>query len=143
MRLFRSISVGLLLGALVAASPRPGHAQGNSDQVACDTSGNTHELNRCAELEFEAADRDLNDVYKKVLAQIALEGGDKPWDGKTWEARVRAAQRAWVAFRDADCKDAVPMEWQGGTGTTAAVLGCMSGLTKARTLDLKERFNID
>jgi hypothetical protein len=32
------------------------------------------------------------------------------------------------------------MEWSGGTGTSSAVLGCMTELTKARAKDLAERY---
>ena len=56
---------------------------------------------------------------------------------------MRAAQRAWVAFRDAGCKGAMPMEWSGGSGTSAAVLICMREKTEARTKDLKERYGLE
>lgn len=106
-------------------------------------SGSTYEINICSERDFEAADEKLNAVWKRVLAGIAESDGESPWDAKSWEKKVREAQRAWVAFRDADCKDAVPMEWTGGTGTTAAVLGCMTEKTNVRTKELSERFGIE
>ena len=111
-----------------------------AEQTDCSNASNTYEMNICADKEFAAADAELNAVYKVALAAIANSDGEKPYDRKSWEAALRASQRAWVAFRDADCKGLVPMEWSGGTGTTTAVLGCMIQLTQERTKMLKERF---
>ena len=111
-----------------------------AEQIDCSNANNTLEMNFCADKEFAAADAELNAVYKRALARIAQSDGEKPYDPKSWETALRASQRAWVAFRDADCKGLVPMEWSGGTGTTAAVLGCMVQLTQARAKSLTERF---
>jgi uncharacterized protein YecT (DUF1311 family) len=97
-------------------------------------------MNFCADKQFAAADAELNAVYKTALASIAKSDGEAPYDRKSWEAALRASQRAWIAFRDADCKGLVPMEWSGGSGGTVAVLGCMIELTQARAKTLKERF---
>jgi uncharacterized protein YecT (DUF1311 family) len=53
---------------------------------------------------------------------------------------LRASQRAWIAFRDADCKGLEPMQWSGGTGATGGVLECMTQLTQERIRVLKQRF---
>ena len=111
--------------------------------VDCNNATSTAELNFCADKELEAADKALNAVYEKVLAKITKSEGEKPYDAKSWQDKLRASQRAWVAFRDAECKDLVPMSWSGGTGTSGAVLGCMSGMTKVRTKDLVEQFLLE
>ena len=85
----------------------------------------------------------MNAIYKKALASIPSLASEKPYDAKSWLDKLRASQRAWVAFRDAECKDLVPMSWSGGTGTSGAVLGCMSGMTKVRTKDLVEQFLLE
>ena len=113
------------------------------EPIDCNNAGTTVEMNFCADKDFRAADDKLNAVYKKVLAQIAEVDLEKPYDRASWEEAMRASQRAWVAFRDADCKGAVPMEWSGGTGTTAAVVGCMTSLTEARTKDLSGRYDVE
>ena len=97
-------------------------------------------MNFCADKDYKAADAGLNEAYQQALAQIAKEGGEKPYDAKSWEAALRTSQRAWVAFRDADCRGLVPMSWGGGTGTTGGVLACLTQLTQERTKMLKERF---
>ena len=71
---------------------------------------------------------------------IAESDNPAPYSAQAWETELRTSQRAWIAFRDADCKGLVPMEWSGGTGTSYAVLGCMTALTKARTEALAERY---
>lgn len=126
----------LLLAILARASP----AAAGEMAVDCNDIRNTHESNVCAERDFQAADASLNEVYKRVLAHIAENGGDKPYDSRTWSEAMKASQRAWVAFRDADCKGVVPIEWSGGTGTSAAVLGCMTSKTKERIRELEDRY---
>ena len=126
---------------LLLASAAPSAAE--DPPVDCEDARNTVESNMCADKAFKAADARLNDVYGKVLAHIAEGGVEEPYDSKSWDKSMREAQRAWVAFRDADCKGAVPMEWQGGTGTTAAVLGCMTQKTETRAEELAERYGLN
>lgn len=133
------LTVAIALLALFAAS-LPARAD---DPIDCAEQNTTVEMNFCADEDFKASDAKLNAVYKKVLAQIGDSDLEKPYDRASWESALRESQRAWVAFRDADCKGAVPMEWSGGTGTTSAVLGCMTAKTDARTKDLAERYNLD
>ncbi len=111
--------------------------------VDCENATATVELNFCAERELDKADAAMNAVYKKVLAFIAKSDGEKPYDAKSWETALRESQRAWVAFRDADCKGLIPMSWGGGTATTGAVLGCMLEKTKARTKELEELYELE
>ena len=120
-----------------------GGAHAEDEAIDCGNIRNTVESNFCADKSLTAADAKLNDVYKKVLAQIATSDLEKPYDRHSWEQAIRESQRAWISFRDLDCKGAMPMEWSGGTGTTAAVLICMKDKTEARTRDLAERYGID
>jgi uncharacterized protein YecT (DUF1311 family) len=118
---------------------QPSAAQTRAPKADCSKAGATPELNYCAELDLEKADKALNQAYRAALARIdqAME-----LDAKVraeWRKTLQDAQRKWIAFRDADCKGAMAYEWYGGTGATAAVLGCMTGLTEARTKELRER----
>jgi len=130
----------LLVASTLALSAVPAAAEDDPPPVNCNDIKSTYDGNICAERDFAKADAKLNDVYKKVLEHVTSSGNEKPFDPKSWETAMRASQRAWIAFRDADCKDAVPMEWSGGTGTTVAVLGCMTTMTEQRIKDLEERF---
>jgi uncharacterized protein YecT (DUF1311 family) len=123
----------LPLVALMVVLAAPAHAQ---DKLDCDAASTTVDINLCAEIELEEADDLLNATYEKVIARIKKHIGDPPYDAKAFEEAFRAAQRAWIVFRDAECKTVMPFEWGGGTGTTAAVLGCLTIKTEARTKEL-------
>jgi uncharacterized protein YecT (DUF1311 family) len=141
MRFRSAAAFGALAAIALAAQAKVAISAEDEPVVDCAKAQSTYEINVCSEKEFEKADKALNAAYKKALAQIASGGGEKPYDPKSWEEAMRASQRAWVAFRDADCKGLMAMEWQGGTGTTAAELSCMIQLTTARTKDLLDRYN--
>ena len=128
-----------LIAAALLLPLASGHAQ-TPNPIDCSKAGNTVEINYCADRDYAEADRALNEAYKKTLAVIAKEGGPAPYSAARWEQELRTSQRAWIAFRDADCKGLVPMEWSGGTGTASAVLGCMTEQTRARTAALLARY---
>lgn len=109
-----------------------------AEQVDCGNAQTTYEMQFCADKDFKAADAEMNQAYQAAIARAAGQEAPAPYDGKAYEAALRAAQRAWVAYRDADCKGVVPFSWQGGTGTGAAVIGCLTAKTQSRTKDLRE-----
>jgi len=113
-----------------------------AEDINCNDIRNTVESNFCADRDYKAADEALNAAYRKVIERIADSGAEPPYDRASWEKLMREAQRAWIAYRDADCKGVVPMEWSGGTATTAAVLTCLREKTEARTKDLEERYGV-
>jgi uncharacterized protein YecT (DUF1311 family) len=120
-----------LIGPAFAADPK----------VACARAVVTPELNLCAERTLQAADAKLNAAYQQALAEIRKIEAAKPYDPTSWEKALRASQNAWIAFRDADCSGLLPMSWTGGTGTTAAVLGCKAEKTEVRTKELRAIVN--
>ncbi len=134
-------SRSLLLPALLLAAA-PASAADDDEPIDCAHASSTVEMNVCAEQDFDVADAKLNATYKKALAHIGGRDLDPPFDRAGWEAALRASQRAWLAFRDADCKGAVPMEWSGGTGTTAAVFTCLTAKTRTRIEELITRYEI-
>ena len=116
-----------------AAEPEP--------KVDCTNPTSTVEMNSCADRDFATADAALNATYRMALKRIHSLASDPPFDAARFEAALRRSQRAWIAFRDAECKDHVPMFWGGGTGTTVAVLGCMIVMTKSRTRELEDAYS--
>ncbi|MGB0682618.1 MAG: lysozyme inhibitor LprI family protein [Magnetovibrionaceae bacterium] len=136
----RGLLAGLLF-TLVAGGP----AGGQAEEVDCLTAISTVELTYCSEKIFQAADRALNETYRQVLGSIDAQPDDlaERYDKATWRENLTAAQRNWNTFRDADCKGLVPMEWQGGTGTSSAVLSCMARKTDIRERDLYRRYLSD
>jgi uncharacterized protein YecT (DUF1311 family) len=84
----------LAILVLVGAAAFPAFAQYSKDYAGCSDAAKTQtEMNACAGAEATRADKQLNDVYAQVLAMAA-----KMPEGV---AKVKIAERAWIAFRDA------------------------------------------
>lgn len=136
MRAARTLSAVLPLLVLLA----PFAHAGGAERIDCSNAMSTYEMNACADKDFTVADANLNRAYQSALKSIPEMATEKPYDAKGWEAALRASQRAWVAFRDAECNNHVAMFWSGGTGATADIIGCMTDKTKARTKELQDRY---
>lgn len=129
--------VRLVQAALLFAGIMPIRS---AQALDCSDPTSTVEMNRCAERDFAAADRRLNAAYRKALASLPRMSGDPPFDADRWERALRQSQRAWIAYRDRECKDHVAMFWTGGTGTTVAVLACMTNKSNTRAKELDEHY---
>ncbi len=92
------------------------------------------DMNQCAGRDAAEADADLNLIYKEVVAHY--EQMDRDSESTEGVKRLRAAQRAWVAFRDAQCSLA-GYEALGGSMETLLVAGCEAELTKRRAAELR------
>lgn len=86
------------------------------------------EMNQQAAGEFKKADAELNRVYARVLAELDDEG----------RAKLKAAQRAWVVFRDAEAAYQMDLEARGGSMAPLIYEGTRARLTRARTAQLKQ-----
>ena len=119
---------------LLAAQQEP------DTQWNCDNPMAQIEMNACAAIDFEVADAELNAEYRRSIEQARLAdredieplpGDDRPGN----EATLREAQRAWVAFRDAQCRFE-GYEARGGSMEPMLYDGCRATLTRARTRQL-------
>ncbi|MDO7900279.1 lysozyme inhibitor LprI family protein [Pseudomonas citrulli] len=81
------------------------------------------EMNQCSAQESKAADKTLNDLYQQITARLK----DNP-DAKQ---RLVKAQRAWIAFRDAEC-DFSASGVEGGSVYPLIYNDCLTAQTKAR-----------
>jgi len=80
-----------------------GFAQTSAQYRACDDKAKTqHEINVCASEEAARADDELNATYRKLLLKAA--GQEKA------VAKIKAAERAWLAYRDAYIDAMYPAE---------------------------------
>lgn len=84
------------------------------------------EMNVCAGETYQAADKELNRVYK-IIVKI-LEDGERK--------KLLHAQRAWLKYRDANCEHQ-NFNHEGGTIYPALHDHCLADVTKARTTELK------
>ena len=86
------------------------------------------EMNAEAAESFKKADKELNEVYAKVLANL---------DDQAKE-NLKKSQRAWVAWRDAEAAFRADAEARGGSMWPLIHEGIRSRLTKERVKGLKE-----
>ena len=106
-----------------------------ADFAACDPGGTQIEMTACAVDDLDLADKKLNEVYKALMKK---EAKNKPFVEK-----LRAAQKAWVAFRDAElaamfaCDNADPdVCW--GSMTSQCYSSYQAKMTRERTKRLTQ-----
>ncbi len=86
-------------------------------------------MNQCAGASHARADAAMNRQWQVAYAR-AKRGG------AAYAATVLVAQRAWLKFRDAECK-AEGDKYQGGSMQPLAVQNCLASVTEARTRQLQ------
>lgn len=109
------------------------------EDVDCGNATTQADMNICANEEYEAADTELNTVYKQTVAAMRAkdaELGDISADYVGAEEALKKAQRAWIGYRDGQCELA-GFEARGGSMEPMLVSGCLAQLTTARTEELK------
>jgi len=94
----------------------------------CTNAVDQRTMNECADKAYKKSDAELNALYKQIKQR--LKGNV---DGTKL---LIAAQRAWVTFRDAECKFSTSAV-SGGSVYPAIYAGCVDRLTKTRIDDLK------
>jgi uncharacterized protein YecT (DUF1311 family) len=103
-----------------------------ADSVAraqCDEAKTTLQINECFAKELRKADAEVNRVYRLTVKKL------QPDDA----AFLRKAQRAWLAYRDAQC-EAEHALWGGGTGGPAARMSCSLELTRKRAAEIQNTY---
>ena len=105
----------------------------------CEDPRNQAEMNRCAALDFERADAELNMLWREVIAgareadrEINREYDEAP----TSEDVLRQAQRAWISFRDGHCTYE-GHEARGGSMESMLYNGCRARVTRERIAQLR------
>jgi len=109
---------------LLAASPA---FADEADGIDCNSNMlNQSEMNICADKDYRLADKALNAAYAKAVHDLDAHNRDL----------LRASQREWIKFRDAECTyQAAPNE--GGSIYPLIYAGCLTRLTTDRTKQLK------
>ncbi|WP_352608486.1 lysozyme inhibitor LprI family protein [Mesorhizobium sp. M0047] len=115
---------------ILAVPPYAGTARAADD---CANAQDQATMNACAGKAFDAADKKLNDAYRQIEGRLK--------DNAAAKRLLVDAQRAWVAFRDAECN------FQGGPPADAGsmypmvVASCQASLTNNRLKDLQGYLN--
>lgn len=81
------------------------------------------EMNICANQDYQKTDKALNAAYVDLLGALKEPG---------FKAKLRAAQRSWLAFRDNECIYETA-ENEGGSIHPMVYAGCLTRITKERT----------
>ena len=118
----RLIGLALALTALAGAA-RAEDCAHPEDQAS---------MNTCAQHAFETADARLNGAYKQLIGQLKADAGQTKL--------LVAAERAWIAYRDADCEFATA-ENAGGSMRPMLVMRCKETMTTARVAELRAYLN--
>ena len=103
-----------------------------AQEIDCANTMVQMELNQCAYQEWEAADVDLNAAYKRAIGLLQEWDANLPEDEQGGADALKAAQRAWITFRDQACA-AEGYAMKGGSAEPLLIYGCMRVLTEERT----------
>jgi len=107
----------MLLTATLLAAPAA------AQDVDCKNPITQMDMNICAGNDYQAADKMLNSAYAKLIAAL---------DDAGLKAKLKAAQRSWISFRDKECIFETAGS-EGGSIHPLEYAGCMNKLTKERT----------
>ncbi len=111
-------------------------AAGGAASQECASPMDQATMTGCALADWQAADAQLNAVWKRAMAAArAMDEQAPPGRIGTAEALLRA-QRSWITFRDQACL-AEGLVMRGGSAQPMLEYGCKARLTRARTEDLR------
>lgn len=114
--------------AIVASVGAGAHAA----EPLCEQDGSANDSAVCAHVDYLDADARLNDAYRSALNLLGN-------DGRFTHAREEliASQRAWLKFREADCKVKKDI-LKGDSMRDAQIDQCMTDLSDERTEELQQ-----
>ena len=98
---------------------------GGASAANCANPTTQSEMNICANQSYERADGELNVKYQEIVRRM---------QGGSGVALFRAAQRAWIPFRDAECAF-FASTYEGGSMQPMAMSVCLEDVTRKRIAD--------
>ena len=124
--LLGSSIVALTMVRAIPSSPDSIVAQ----DINCNNAQTQVEMNYCARLSFDEADKRLNAAYQELLPSLRTERREK----------LINAQLEWIRFRDANC-DFERSEVEDGSMASLVYHSCLENITNQRTRQLQEYLN--
>ena len=125
------VSLFLLIGSGAATA-----AFAQDKKVNCTDPQTQMEMTQCAGEDYDKADKDLNVEYQKLRKLLGERDKVADENGKGAVDALVAAQRAWVAYRDANCNLA-GFQARGGSMEPQLVASCLAQMSRDRTQELK------
>jgi len=116
------LAAALALAGSFAAAP----AMAQQAQADCATEHSTLAMRACYARASATADAELNRTYRALVA--SLDAGRR--------AKLLAAQRAWLRYRDSHCAF-MASESEGGTLEPVQRAACVLETTRTRTRELR------
>jgi uncharacterized protein YecT (DUF1311 family) len=92
----------------------------------CNNPQTQSEMNICASIAYQNADRKLNQVYQQLLPKLSAARKQK----------LINAQQAWIKFRDSSCEFERSAS-EGGSMAPMIYGFCLADVTEQRTKDLQ------
>ena len=102
----------------------------------CANQVNTMQINKCLETRHAARDKALNAAYQDLLKRLTPSDRFDTTDFPRARKHLVDSQRAWINFRDEDCKGRLVL-YEAGTIRGAVYMLCQIEHTEQRTLALK------
>lgn len=103
------------------------HAAPICADLGCEDATTSAAMRACVNQRYQAADAKLNDIYQRLAAQLPEERRE----------RLRAAQRAWIAFRDRNASFIASAVEQ-GTQYPILEVSALARMTQQRAEELKQ-----
>ena len=107
----------------------------------CAKLADTYDINICEKRQFEQAERALNVQWKLSLAAMRRRDAgiqDPRSVPPTFTQALISAQRAWLQFRDANCR-VWGYRMRGGTAQPAREMACEISMTLERIHELRDQ----
>jgi uncharacterized protein YecT (DUF1311 family) len=120
----------LLLAIFGSAQNSKQDTEGTLKKVPCEAAKTQLELNECYGEQFRKADAHLNKIYASLLKQLG---------SGTATQKLKAAEKAWIQYRDLHC-EAARSEFEGGSISPMVWAQCMAGVTDHRIEELKNAY---
>lgn len=136
----------LLLCTLPLLCPRSAHAQ---TPDPCAASITQLDMDTCYAQQFKDADLNLNHIYRAALVALEKEldeahkrsANDELASDSAAILDLKAAQDAWIKYRDLHCK-AAGQQVQGGSIQPTVISQCMTLVTNHRVEEIRAAYEI-
>ena len=128
MGTYSRLKTALALFSLLCLSGTASSGQKQKQPDPCADAQSQAEMNICAGKKFQAADTELNRIYKQLVAIL---------DGQE-QVQLKDVENTWLKYRDANC-NFVADQYKGGS-IRPTILGlCLEEMTRHRTAELKDQ----
>ena len=126
--LYTLVGVAMLAGFITVADAQDRRGRDRDDDYRPAT-----------QQELASADRRLNQIYQRRITDARADDTNNR-RGRGWysqEAALRSSERAWITFRDAECRYLTQQD-VGSRDQAALVRGCLVEQINERTEELRE-----